>query len=431
MTFAGPAAPVRAIRRATVPRHSTDAEPRATSRATRLLPLPFMRLALGLAMLATVASATMATAPVASAADPRVADFTTSATSGPPPLTVAFTATSTGEPTSWTWDFGDGGSAATPSASHAYPDVGTFTIRLTVTYDDHPPVVVTKADLIVVAVPPVALTARIGWTGLGVVAGQPVTFVDSSIGDPTSWAWDFGDGTTASEATPAHTYAAAGSFTVTLKVGKGSNHDTATAVISVIEAWTGAVQLYAKGVYSPQRTLRWCTAASTQMIRNMITGERDRSSHMQRVYYVYGRAHNAFKTPGAAGVDPAGWQAILRNWVDPAYRIVAPTSYVTALKAAVRAMRLTGRPVAVLVGYGSHAWVLSGFTASADPALTNAFTVMSVNVEGPLHGRPVIRGFDPVPNITLSPTRFHRFFTPFRDKYEPKAWRDRYVVIVP
>ena len=228
-----------------------------------------------------------------------------------------------------------------------------------------------------------------------------------------------------------HTYLLAGPFTVTLTVHGDSGHSTTTAVVTVLAAWTGTVQLYQKGAYAPQRTMSWCAPASTQMMRNMITGERDRSSRNQRMYFAYGRANNGFKTPVKDGIDPAGWQAVLRNWVDPDYRIVASTTYSRALRAAAQAMRLTGRPVAVLVGYGSHAWVMSGFTSTADPALTTSFTVTSVNVEGPLHGRPVVRGFDPVPNIRLTATRFHRFLTPYRDKYEPMGWRNLYVVIVP
>ena len=42
-------------------------------------------------------------------------------------------------------------------------------------------------------------------------------------GEPLTYAWDFGDGTTSTAANPTHTYAAAGSYTVRLTVSDGVN----------------------------------------------------------------------------------------------------------------------------------------------------------------------------------------------------------------
>ena len=43
-----------------------------------------------------------------------------------------------------------------------------------------------------------------------------VQFTDESIGSPTSWNWDFGDGTSSTEKNPVHTYNSSGQYTVTL-----------------------------------------------------------------------------------------------------------------------------------------------------------------------------------------------------------------------
>ena len=49
-----------------------------------------------------------------------------------------------------------------------------------------------------------------------------VQFIDRSVGEVTSWKWDFGDGATASTQNPSYTYNSAGEYTVSLKVtGKG------------------------------------------------------------------------------------------------------------------------------------------------------------------------------------------------------------------
>jgi uncharacterized repeat protein (TIGR01451 family) len=45
-----------------------------------------------------------------------------------------------------------------------------------------------------------------------------VTFTNWSVGDPTHWAWDFGDGAISAQQHPTHTYTAMGSYTVTLTV---------------------------------------------------------------------------------------------------------------------------------------------------------------------------------------------------------------------
>jgi PKD repeat protein len=61
------------------------------------------------------------------------ANFTATPTSGTVPLTVNFTDTSAGGPTSWAWDFGDGGTSTAQSPSHTYTSTGTFTAGLTAT----------------------------------------------------------------------------------------------------------------------------------------------------------------------------------------------------------------------------------------------------------------------------------------------------------
>jgi len=83
--------------------------------------------------------------------EPKIkADFVGTPTSGPSPLTVRFSDKSTGSPTNWFWDFGDGyTSAGVKDPSHTYTYGGTYTVTLTITLGDEIDRV-TKANYITV-----------------------------------------------------------------------------------------------------------------------------------------------------------------------------------------------------------------------------------------------------------------------------------------
>ena len=68
------------------------------------------------------------------------------------------------------------------------------------------------------------------------VVNQSVQFADTSTNSPTSWAWTFGDGTSSTLRNPAHTYTAAGTFSVTLKAGntRGSGTVTKSVVVKAV-----------------------------------------------------------------------------------------------------------------------------------------------------------------------------------------------------
>jgi PKD repeat protein len=58
------------------------------------------------------------------------AGFSANVTSGAAPLTVTFTNTSTGVPTQWFWDFGDGQTSRLENPTHTYTADGSYTVRL-------------------------------------------------------------------------------------------------------------------------------------------------------------------------------------------------------------------------------------------------------------------------------------------------------------
>ena len=200
---------------------------------------------------------------------------------------------------------------------------------------------------------------------------------------------------------------------------------------AALSPWKGGVNLYRSGVFTTQRSWLWCTAASIQIIRNITRGTRDHTTANQRRYFNWMRGHNRYRLPLSAGVDAQGWAAGFRHYVDGRYRLIASKSFDSALRLAVIRLRKTNLPVGVTVSRGNHAWVLTGFTATADPAATSNFKVTSVRVTGPLYGRQSKNGYDMKPNTKLTVAQFRRFFTPWR--YAPKrmVWDGRYISIQP
>ncbi len=67
------------------------------------------------------------------AAPPAAADFIGTPVSGPAPLFVRFTDGTSNSPTSWSWDFGDGGTSTVQNPTHLYLVEGTYTVTLTAT----------------------------------------------------------------------------------------------------------------------------------------------------------------------------------------------------------------------------------------------------------------------------------------------------------
>lgn len=212
--------------------------------------------------------------------------------------------------------------------------------------------------------------------------------------------------------------------------GAGAPRPT-TAADPALPTWGGGIDLYRDGTFTTQKSWLWCTAAGVQIVRNIVDGEDDHTAAGQRRYFSWMRERNRYTLPLSAGVDPQGWTAGLRRFVDDRYRLVASTTFDFALRSAVKRLRLTNLPVALAVSHGNHGWLLTGFTATADPSTTASFKVTSVRIVGPLYGLQSRNGYDMPPDTRLTPTQLRRYFTPWT--YAPKRmiWDDRYVSIQP
>jgi PKD repeat protein len=160
-------------------------------------------------------------------------------TSGIAPLPVTASATTTlslGTVASTTINFGDGTTVNSASASHTYTAAGTYTITATSTDSFGVKKSTTSTVTVAANQPPIAALSLSLANG---VAPAAVTASTAASSDPdgtvASSSINFGDGTVMSGPSATHTYAAAGTYTVTATVTDdkgGSSTTSASATLS-------------------------------------------------------------------------------------------------------------------------------------------------------------------------------------------------------
>ena len=153
-----------------------------------------------------------------------VSSFSASPVSGPVPLTVSFTDQSTGTPTEWRWNFGDGNISTEKNPVHTYNKSGLYSVTLTASNEDGSNAL-TKSGYIVVS-----NSLEAAFSGSPTSGAEPlsVSFTDQSTGTPTGWKWVFGDGNTSTEKNPVYTYNKSGQYTVSLTVDNPESSSTET-----------------------------------------------------------------------------------------------------------------------------------------------------------------------------------------------------------
>jgi len=82
----------------------------------------------------------------------------------------------------------------------------------------------------------VVLTLVADFTATPTTGNNPlyVEFSDTSVGNPISWSWDFGDGTTSVLQNPTHTYDNPGTYTVSLEVNSIDEQSSTSTKIDYI-----------------------------------------------------------------------------------------------------------------------------------------------------------------------------------------------------
>ena len=159
-----------------------------------------------------------------------VAAFSAKPTSGKAPLTVDFTDKSTGTPTKWKWNFGDGTSSTQQNPEHQYLQEEKYKVTLTVS-NAAGSNTTTKENYIKVVRKPVA-----NFTSNVTIGRIPlsVQFTDFSQ-NATELNWNFGDGTSSSDQRPVHVYFSAGKYNVNLTATNENGNDSKFATIVALK----------------------------------------------------------------------------------------------------------------------------------------------------------------------------------------------------
>ncbi len=153
-----------------------------------------------------------------------VASFSANIKSGVSPLAVTFS-NSSKDATSYVWNFGDGQTSTAKTPKHTYSTPGTYSVKLTASGEGGSAVSYQGQFISVTA------------SGLSVDFNADVTdgpaplavrFTSTTSEAASNYNWNFGDGTSSTQANPAHTYQKTGNYAVSLTVSGPDGTDTET-----------------------------------------------------------------------------------------------------------------------------------------------------------------------------------------------------------
>jgi PKD repeat protein len=193
------------------------------------------------------------------------AKFSATPLAGCAPLLVNFTDQSTGNPTSWKWDLGNGTISYLQNPAVTYFAPGQYNVKLIATNASGDNEIIKSQYITVYAVPVV----NFGGTPTNGCFPLPVQFTDQSnagSGSITKWEWDFGDGNLSSTPNPLHTYLSAGNFNISLRATNTYGCITTITKQQYIQVSNGAKADFTTSTPSS------CTVPHTVNFTNTSTG---------------------------------------------------------------------------------------------------------------------------------------------------------------
>ena len=217
----------------------------------------------------------------------------------------------------------------------------------------------------------------VGLAGGTLFATAQVLSKVSIVGEPLTTPWTRTGGTRAPVLAPVVTTVPTPTQTVAAPQPSESGSPqptvgpTATPGVYVMD-------LYQPGDFVSEILDTWCVPAAMQTSMNIMSAVPDTTRDTQAKLFSL-----AVSIAGstAGGADPLGWAEGLTSLGYGKYAVGSKLKMADAVKMVVKQIAITGRPGGLLVWRGWHSWVVSGFTATANPATTNNFTVLSLRIE--------------------------------------------------
>ena len=172
-----------------------------------------------------------------------VVNIVTDHNNGCNPVTVHFNDTINNPPAVYKWVFGDGSAnSSIQNPTHTYTTHGSYNVVLTVT-DANGCVNSDNANIIVYPLP----TADFTFTPAVGTAGLPITFTSTSVGNISTWTWNFGDNTIQSGNLPTdvHSFANTGYQNISLLV------ETTNGCLDSISKQILIIEIVVPNVFTP------------------------------------------------------------------------------------------------------------------------------------------------------------------------------------
>lgn len=188
-------------------------------------------------------------------------------------------------------------------------------------------------------------------------------------------------------------------------------------------------------VFATEATKTWCAAAAVQIALNVngpdgkvnTTVARQRTIHDLEVQLTTRKdSHNG-------GVGPLGMVATLERLGKVRYELRTYATRAAALKAAAKAVSSTRHAAILLAWRGAHAWVMTGYRATADPTVFDNAKVTGAYIIDPWYPRvSSIWGPSDKPGVFQDRAEMKRNFLPWKRPEGRYAGRDgRFLVILP
>jgi hypothetical protein len=204
-----------------------------------------------------------------------------------------------------------------------------------------------------------------------------------------------------------------------------------TSAGPVTGPWTGSVSIWRSTAFASQVNGDTCTAAATQIMLNLLLNRSRSDAGEQMSILNWEKANDSLAV--SDGSDPLGWAGAVRRFGGSrgsTYQWARFGTFDLAVRDSAYRLRMTGKPIGLLVRYGTHANVLVGFRATADPARGGTWAVTAVQLAGPWYPRTQ-PALDLPPGTWISTSSLGGRFTRYLENDGLRDWIGYWVTVRP